>query len=505
MSVAAIVIGSSAAKAAVKPVDVRIPEPVLEKSPRLVELYWKAWEIALTKTRKPRPGSGFVSDYMDEGFSDNIFQWDTCFMVMFGRYAQDVVPGVKSFDNFYAKQHADGFIDREIRETDGTDYWGPTHNNSINPPLYSWVEWENYMINGDAGRLKQVFPYLKKHYTWIQKNRRLPSGLYWTTNLASGMDNSPRTYPDGDDSGVSYGYSWVDLTAQQALNAMYLARIAKVAGLDADAAAFQKDYDELNRLVNEKFWDKRLDMYFDLNARGMLTRVKTVASFWPMLANIAPADRTKLLVERHLMNKKEFWRPHPFPTASRDNILYDRGGGYWKGSVWAPTEYMIIRGLLNYGYDDFAAEAVELHLKNMSDVLRVTGTIWENYAPEYASRGNASAGNFVGWSGVGPIAMLIENIIGLRADAPADRLTWRIRRTDRHGMKNFHFGDNKSVTLIAEPRAANTDPATITIKSDSPFELVVDMPQGQFTKKVIAGNNTFTVPERDQDSMQINR
>jgi hypothetical protein len=118
-----------------EPVDDRLPVPVLGGSPGLVRLYWKAWEIALGKIRTPRLGSGFASDYMDEGFSDNIFQWDTCFMVMFGRYGQDVVPGVKSFDNFYAKQHEDGFIDREISETDGTDYWGPQHNNSINPPL----------------------------------------------------------------------------------------------------------------------------------------------------------------------------------------------------------------------------------------------------------------------------------------------------------------------------------------------------------------------------------
>jgi len=490
----AIFIFSANAAWAVMPVDDRLPEPVLEKSPRLLRLYWKAWEISLGKTRTPRPGSGFVSDYMDEGFSENIFQWDTCFMVMFGRYAQDVVPGARSFDNFYAKQHADGFIDREIRETDGTDYWGPNHNNSINPPLYSWVEWENYMVNGDAERLKRVYPHLKKYYEWIKEHRRLPSGLYWTTNLASGMDNSPRIYPKGDDSGLSYGYSWVDLTAQQALNALYLEKIAKTSGLEQESVAFKEDYDKLKRLVNENFWDSKTGMYYDLNDKGELTRVKTVASFWPMLAGIATPEQAKSLVERHLMNKKEFWRPHPFPTASRDNILYDPNGGYWKGSVWAPTEYMIIRGLENYGYEDFATEAVERHLKNMSDVLMITGTIWENYAPEAASRGNASMGNFVGWSGVGPIAMLIENIIGIRADAPADRLTWRIRRTDRHGIKKFHFGDNPRVSLMADPRGKNTDPVSITVVSETPFLLTVDLPQGRFEKNISPGETRFVIP-----------
>lgn len=481
------------AQALSKPVNDNLPVPILEKSPRLVNLYWKAWSIALGKVRKPRPGSHFVSDYMDEGFSDNIFQWDTCFMVMFGRYGQDALPGVKSFDNFYARQHEDGFIDREIRETDGTDYWGPNHNNSINPPLYSWAEWETYKITGDAERLKRSFPHLKKYYKWIRANRRLPSGLYWTTDLASGMDNSPRNVPDGMSSDLSYGYSWVDLTAQQALNAWELWRIAELIGNKADAEYFLGERHDLEKLVNDNFWDEKTGMYYDLNAKGKLTRIKTIASFWPMLAGIVPPARAKRLVENHLMNKREFWRPHPFPTLSFDNMLYNYGGGYWRGAVWAPTEYMIIRGLENYGYEDLATEAVERHLKNMSDVFLVTGTIYENYAPEMAAKGSPAMGDFVGWSGIGPIAMLIENIIGLRADAPNDSLAWRLRRTDRHGIEKFHFGDNH-VSIVAEARDSATAPISISVKTDSPFVLAVDLPQGMHAFNVKVGQSQLTVP-----------
>lgn len=475
-------------------VDDRLPVPVLTEGPKFTDLYWKSWELAKGKVRSPRPGSGFVSVYMDEGFSENIFQWDSCFMVMFGRYAQDVVPGVKSFDNFYAKQHPDGFIDREIRETDGTDYWGPKHNNAINPPLYSWVEWETYLITGDASRFTTVYPHLKNYYEWIKAHRLLPTGLYWTTNLASGMDNSPRIFAKGDDSGLSYGYSWVDLTSQQALNALCLSRIAELIGNKADADYFKNEYDVLARLVNDFFWDEKSGMYYDLDENGKLTRVKTVASFWPLLAKIAPPDRAKRLIEKHLMNKKEFWRPHPFPTTAASNIYYQREGGYWRGSVWAPTEYMIVRGLENYGYEDFAREAVEKHLENMLKVYQITGTIWENYAPEYPSRGSASAADFVGWSGVGPVAMLIENIIGLRADAPADRLRWLLSRTDKHGINNFHFGDNPKVSLIAEKRNAKTDPVVIAVETNTPFELAVESGAGNKTVTVPAGKTEVRIP-----------
>ena len=79
----------------------------------------------------------------------------------------------------------------------------------------------------------------------------------------------------------------------------------------------------------------------------------------------------------------------------------------------------------------------------MSKVLKTTGTIWENYAPEVPERGNASRGDFVGWSECGPIALLIENVIGIHADGASDILYWRLRLTERHGIENLRFGDNK--------------------------------------------------------------
>ena len=43
------------------------------------------------------------------------------------------------------------------------------------------------------------------------------------------------------------------------------------------------------------------------------------------------------------------------------------------------------------------------------------------------------APDFVGWAGLGPIALLIENIIGIQADVPEREIVWYVTRTDRHG------------------------------------------------------------------------
>ena len=47
-----------------------IPKPILDQHPHWVELYWKAWDIALTKIQYGNLANGFVESYLDEGFSN---------------------------------------------------------------------------------------------------------------------------------------------------------------------------------------------------------------------------------------------------------------------------------------------------------------------------------------------------------------------------------------------------------------------------------------------------
>jgi hypothetical protein len=71
------------------------------------------------------------------------------------------------------------------------------------------------------------------------------------------------------------------------------------------------------------------------------------------------------------------------------------------------------------------------------------------YIDEAFTRGSWSRPDFVGWSGCGPIELLIENIIGLRTDGTNNSLTWHLTRIDKHGIENLKFGDI-TVALIVE-------------------------------------------------------
>ena len=110
-----------------------LPQPVLDARPDWLALYWRSWAIAFNKVRYPNTQSGLVP-FVDEGFSENIFQWDTCFMLTFLRYATHAMPVYGTLDNFYRKQHEDGFICREINEITGADFWPKDHPSGVNPP-----------------------------------------------------------------------------------------------------------------------------------------------------------------------------------------------------------------------------------------------------------------------------------------------------------------------------------------------------------------------------------
>ena len=64
----------------------KLPEPVWAGHDDEIAAYYKAWEIAFRNLGKPTKESGFVSPYIDAAFNGHIFMWDSCFMLMFGKY-----------------------------------------------------------------------------------------------------------------------------------------------------------------------------------------------------------------------------------------------------------------------------------------------------------------------------------------------------------------------------------------------------------------------------------
>ncbi len=436
----------------------RLPQPVVADHPEWERLYWKAWELAFRNLKQPEPGSGFVSNFIDPAFNQNTFQWDSCFMVMFANYAEPLFHAVGTLDNFYAKQHPDGFIMREITRATGQDFHFGAPADFANPPLFSWVEWESYLKTGDRSRFRDVLPALVKHYRWLQENRRRPDGLYWNTGLGCGLDDLRR----------GPAFDWVDMTCEMAMNAYYIARIAETVYDEATAAYFREENVRLAAMVNARMYDSATGFYYDLTEQGKPTGVKTICGFWPLLARIATREQAASLVG-WLTDPKAFWRPNVVPALAAGEEGYTPDGQYWNGAVWAPTNFMVIKGLEAYGYDDLAARVTARYLTNMAQVLAETGTIFENYAPEKPV--GHGVRDMVGWSGDGPIALLIEDILGVRADAAKSSVWWRPTLPGRNGVRGLTIG-KAHISLVAGP--LGNGERRLTMTTDQTVTVVID-------------------------------
>ena len=484
-----------------------LPAPVCDGHPEWIDLYWAAWEMAWAKIQQGTEENGFVERYMDEGFNELIFQWDTCFMAMFGVYAPGTFPAMESLDNFYRKQRDDGYIQRVYWERDGSIVQEPTSKEPlINPPLFAWVELRYFTLTGDSTRLPRVLPLLARYYEWIDANCRTAAGqgLYYTTSLGSGMDNTPRE-------GVGRG-AWIDFSAQQALAARCIASMASAVGDSDTATLFQARFEILIRAVNALCWSEPTQFYHDLSEDGTLSQTVHIGAFWTLLSDVCPDDRLDAMIG-HLTDPREFWRPHPIPTLAAGDPAYDARGHYWRGGVWAPTNYMVLKGLERKGRHDLARRIATAHLSTMSAVFQDFmpeeddiafeerygdgyHTIWECYSPEDLAPATRwdntffSRQDFAGWSGLGPIAMLLEHAIGLDVVGSEKLIRWRIFGEGRSGVEGLWF-QGRRVSLIAEPAGRTV---MLSVETPVPFSLEVEWRGTTHRVAVQAGKAALTLP-----------
>ncbi len=450
----------------------QLPKPVFEGHEDYIACYNKTWQIAFENICKPAKGSGFVSDFIDTAFNGCLFMWDSSFIMMFTKYAERVFPFQKTLDNFYALQHKDGFICREIKEDTGLDRFTRFDPAGTGPNILPLSEWLYFENTGDLKRLEEVYNPLRAYHIWLKKNHTWRDGSYFSSGWGCGMDNVPRL-AEGYHVGFSHGRMiWVDTCMQQLMNAGILIKMNKALGGIDDVSDLEEETERLSALINDKLWDDKTQFYYDLWENDELNMVKHLGAYWSLIAGIVPKNRLDGFVA-HLENENEFKRPNRIPTLSADHPKYCPTGGYWCGSVWAPTNYMVLRGLTANGYHELAYEIGNDYLKNVVEVFGKTGTVYENYAPESAAPGNPAKGDFVGWTGLAPISVFFEYVLGILPMAAENKIIWNIHRTEKHGIQNYPFGNSVTLDLICERRASADDEPVVHISGNAPVEVVI--------------------------------
>ena len=478
-----------------------LPKPVCEEFPEYEEFYKKAWELAHAHVRDI-PGMP-QTPYMDEAYCDTqVWIWDTCFMTLFCKFAQEVFPGIETFNNFYGVLYG-GVTLPEIIPTEEEPWWtgatpGVPTNIKVhladNPPLFAWAEYENALIHGDKEYLADLLynrKILQKHYEWVEnlkEEMRLP-GVLNITHLkkeekgykwdggCSGMDNTPRgrignyteqERPNNPD------MLWLDAICQQALSARMLAKMFQLLEDETQEKEWREKFEEKARIVNDFYWDEQDEFYYDIDVNDLhFYKVPTIASYWTLTAGIATKERAKVFAER-VMDEKWFGGNVPMVSVARKDANFVKEGQYWRGSLWLPTAYAALKGLAEYGFYEEAHVAGHKIFQHMMNVYHQyePHTIWECYSPtecKPATQTDNITGvrpDFCGWSALGPISIYLEYVLGFyKIDAFEKVVEWAKPKDiqGKIGVKNLRFGD-----IVADIIA---DEKICRVKTNKPFTL----------------------------------
>lgn len=256
---------------------------------------------------------------------------------------------------------------------------------------------------GDQQWIKECLPKFDRfltHYDESYLDRR--TGLYrWRSDAVIGVDNDPCTFGR-----PRHASATVFLNCLMVREFDAMARLHRQHGGGRDVAEkYVARREELSAAIRRWCWDRR-DRFFysvDLQCHTDHTlpylhhglgvfwpciplRIQVWTGFMPMWAGVATAEQAADLVRLHLHNREALWCDYGIRSLAANEPMYNcdetNNPSNWLGPVWLIVNYIVFKGLLNYG---FRAEAEQLCRQTVDllgrDIERFGG-MHEYYVPE---------------------------------------------------------------------------------------------------------------------------
>ncbi len=326
-----------------------------------------------------------------------LFYWDTYFtnkgLLIMGM--TDLVKG--NVDNMLYLVERYGFMPNGSRTF---------FLNRSQPPYLSIMVKDLFEVTGDKQWLAKAYETLKKEYDFWQTKRIFENGLNGYTNYEtdildddfapqflrrtgykvegemtdeikeeisqafssvceSGWDCNSRVLGDG------HRYNSIDLNSLlYALeeNMEYFAAI--LSDSEQDIWAERKNS---RKKKMQLLWNEEQGVFIDYNIEtGEYAGYKSAACFYPLYFKIATkeqAEKTvKLLEKLELKYGVSSGEPEPLWHCQWDYP-----------NVWAPMQYVVYNGLVNYGYNEAARRIAQKYIALIEKGFDETGNLWEKY------------------------------------------------------------------------------------------------------------------------------
>lgn len=321
-----------------------------------------------------------------------LFDWDTFFAATMAAIGDRDLAYADAIETL-REETKEGFVPNYARPGGWKSF------DRSEPPVGAITVLGLYQRFNDRWFLEDAFTPLLRWNRWWAEHRDIQGYLAWGSDgenhprnldddtpgtragaiLESGLDNSPMyDSTTFNDKSHTLEYADVGLMSMYIADCDALKQIAEILGKPAEAKEL-KDRSALYKAKLATLWSEEKGIFLnkDLHTGQSSTRLSPT-NFYPMLAHAATPEQAKTMIEKHLLDPKEFWGRWVIPSIARDDPAFS-DQNYWRGRIWGPMNYLVYLGLSNYDDQmvrkEFAEKSYQLFLKEW----REQGHVHENY------------------------------------------------------------------------------------------------------------------------------
>ena len=413
-----------------------------------VDIYDKTWAWIHDCWNNGSEKSGIEGKFFSYPESSVVYQTDAIFSSFFLVYSNRIYQAHPTLDLFYNRQEPNGAIRWAYDISTGEPVVDRDNPEGLGMPLFAWAEFNIYHKSANKKRVKDVLSILSKYSTWIDSVFKKPNGLYRTPLSATGMINSPR----------EDAYYAMDFNTMMAINMLYMSALADILNDKETSFQYKRQYFSLKTRINSLMYSQTDGFYYDISKSEKHIPVKTIAGYWPLLAEIPNDEKAERIIEK-LSDPKYFGTPHPFPSLAVSEMDFDESGRGYRGSVFPHLTFMVIKGLERYQRWDLARECAIRHVYFMLDSMtpegeNQRGNLWEAYMPtkegpaKWPGRMSFPRPQYLTYDALSTICLTIENIVGLFISLPRKTVDWVIPNLEIMGVENLSLKNNM-ITILS--------------------------------------------------------
>lgn len=377
------------------------------------------------------PRSFIHYPFIDPGsvYDGNVWDWDTYWsaygllgmMDTFEPAIQEkiLIHARGNVQNFLDHQLDDGYIPMMIEVKDWPEpYLNMRHKEGVLMNMHKpFLCGQICLISdytGDYGWISGALDGLRSYFACYDANYYFENcGLYvWCDDIMIGMDNDPASFGR-----PKFSTANIFLNSFMVHELSSMARILEKLGRPDEAAGYREKAENLSNAILEECWDKRDQFFYsadvDIKTRKydwfheglgvfwktLPIKIRVWSGFIPLWAGFATKEQAASLA-RHWKDESTFHSPFGITTLAKDEKMFDLSAtnnpSNWLGPIWLVANYVVFRGLLNYGYRDEAEEICKGSLKLLGEDLKKTGCLHEYYNPFDGSP--VMNGGFINWN-----------------------------------------------------------------------------------------------------------